>query len=119
MAIVKDLAPHLALATQIQKTLMARQNTINRLRTGPGQSDAAQRFNLSPREFTIASSIAQGQILKEIAFKAGLTLGTVRWYVKNIHKKLGVNRQADLVRVLLDSSKTESGATYGWRERRN
>jgi DNA-binding CsgD family transcriptional regulator len=104
-AILTDLAPHLALATQIQKHQMALQTTINRLRGGPGQADAAQRFGLSPKEFTIASSIAHGQVLKEIAFKAGLTMGTLRWYVRNIHKKLGVNRQSDLVRVFLDNSK--------------
>lgn len=84
---------------------MALKNTINRLRNGAVQTDTLTGFNLSPTESRIALAIAPGQSPKEYAHRAGVTIDTVRWHVKRIYKKLGVNRQADLVRLLLDHSR--------------
>jgi DNA-binding CsgD family transcriptional regulator len=105
LTVITGLAPHLAMAAQIERRLRELKHTINRLRNGAVQTDTLTRFNLSPTEARIALAIAQGQSPKEYAHRAGVTIDTVRWHVKRIHKKLGVNRQADLVRLLLDHSR--------------
>jgi DNA-binding CsgD family transcriptional regulator len=105
MAILNDHAPHLAGAANIGMSLWDHKNTINRLRSGAAQIDPRKRFNLSPTESRIAIAIAQGQTTKEIAFKARIAEGTVRHHVKKIYKKLDINRQGDLVRLLHNPAK--------------
>jgi len=60
-------------------------------------------FDLSPAEAQLATLLAGGSTLVEASEKLGLTEITVRTYVKRIFMKTGVNRQADLVRLLLTS----------------
>jgi DNA-binding CsgD family transcriptional regulator len=103
--ILKDLAPHLALATQITKRQTALQNTINRLRSGAVKLDMLTRFKLTSTEARIALALVDGKTPKEYAYNARIKESTVRTHVKTIYKKCGVNRQADLVRLLLDPSR--------------
>jgi DNA-binding NarL/FixJ family response regulator len=60
-----------------------------------------KRFHLTPAEARIASALARGEEVSDIADRLRVTAGTARWYVKQILAKTGTNRQADLVRLLV------------------
>ena len=57
-----------------------------------GQYDA-----LNDRESEILLMISMGMMNGQIADDAGLTLGTVKWYLQQIYGKLGVNRRSEAV----------------------
>ncbi len=63
----------------------------------------ASLFDLSPSEATLAALLTQGLTLAEAAAETGLTESTVRSYSKRIFSKMGVSRQAELVRLILRS----------------
>jgi len=102
IALHKDLAPHLATAAQIGKTLADLKNTIDRLRTGAREFDILTGRGLKPHECHIALARFQGQSVKEIAHKTGRSPETVRSHVKSIYRKLGVHDRAELMRLLHD-----------------
>ncbi len=52
---------------------------------------------LSDRESEILLMISTGMMNSQIADEAGLTLGTVKWYLQQIYGKLGVNRRSEAV----------------------
>jgi DNA-binding CsgD family transcriptional regulator len=54
-------------------------------------------FGLTVAEAEIAGLLADGLAIDAIAFKRGVTEGTVRSQVKTVFGKLGVSRQAELV----------------------
>jgi DNA-binding CsgD family transcriptional regulator len=102
LAILNGLAPHLATAAQIGKTLMDLKNTINRFRSGALQMDVLAGLGLTVREARIALARFNGQSVKEIAHKAGLAPDTVKGHLKGIHKKLDVPNRDGLKRFLLE-----------------
>ena len=61
----------------------------------------AECFSLSPAEAKVAVKLTGGMSIKEIAGQQGTSLATVRTQVQRALQKVGVNRQTDLVRVLL------------------
>ena len=61
-------------------------------------------FGFTPTESNIAIMISTGHDLKESAEALGLTLSTVRSYVSQMLQKVQVNRQADMVRLILGAS---------------
>jgi DNA-binding CsgD family transcriptional regulator/PAS domain-containing protein len=63
----------------------------------------AEIFGLSATEAKLATLLANGFTLAQVATKLGLTENTVRSYAKRTFEKAGVNRQADLVRLILTS----------------
>ena len=63
--------------------------------TGPDQSDLIEP--MSERELEVLGLLAQGLKYGEIADKLVVSLNTVRFHVKAIYGKLGVNRQAHAV----------------------
>jgi len=63
----------------------------------------AALFDLSPSEANLAALLTQGLTLAEAARESGLTESTVRSYSKRIFAKVGVNRQAELIRLILRS----------------
>lgn len=63
-----------------------------------------QALGLSPSESRLAIALSDGASLKEAACSLGLKEYTARTYLKQIFSKLRVQRQADLVRVLLKSA---------------
>jgi DNA-binding CsgD family transcriptional regulator len=58
-------------------------------------------FDLTPAEARVASHLAAGRNLKEIARHLGVQTNTVRTHLNNVLAKTGTHRQSDLVRVLL------------------
>jgi two-component system, NarL family, nitrate/nitrite response regulator NarL len=55
-----------------------------------------KRVALTPRQGQIVSLVAQGLKNKEIAFKMGITEGTVKVYLYKLFKKLGMNDRLDM-----------------------
>ena len=58
-------------------------------------------FNLSEAEVYVAHEIANGATMEDIAERTNRSKETIRTQLKSIYAKTGVNRQADLVRMLL------------------
>jgi DNA-binding CsgD family transcriptional regulator/PAS domain-containing protein len=67
------------------------------------QPFVAQLFGLTPSEAALATLLADGMTLTEAAVKLKVTEHTTRAVSKRIFAKTGVNRQADLVRLILRS----------------
>jgi DNA-binding CsgD family transcriptional regulator len=58
-------------------------------------------YALTPGEARLASWLLQGKSVEEAAAAMGITVNTVRAYLKRIYNKTGVRRQPELVRLLL------------------
>ena len=65
-----------------------------------------RRYGLTPAESRLALLLSEGRSLKEAADHCGVTYNTVRSQLKSIFSKTGVDRQAELVQVLLRGSTT-------------
>jgi DNA-binding CsgD family transcriptional regulator len=63
----------------------------------------AKLFGLTPTEARLATLLADGQSLTEVALSLGVSEGSARGYCKRIFAKTGINRQAELVRLVLKS----------------
>ena len=61
-------------------------------------------FKLSKREVEICEHFVQGLDIAQISIQCGMTLSTVRTYLKHIFIKVGCKSQADLMRKLLNYS---------------
>ena len=61
----------------------------------------AETFGLTRAESEVAALLAEGSTVREIAKATFRAESTVRWLVKQIYPKLGISRQADLVRIVL------------------
>jgi DNA-binding NarL/FixJ family response regulator len=78
-----------------------------------GQSKANGRDALHPhsaltlREREVIQLIAEGMTAKEVASKLGLSLNTALVHRKNIMQKLGLHKQADLVRYAIKEGISE------------
>lgn len=59
-----------------------------------------QGYRLTPMEADIAARFASGEALGMIAEGRGVTLGTLRTQFKSVMAKMGVRRQAELMRLL-------------------
>src|SRR5690606_20970587 len=71
----------------------------------PGESDLPasqyeQYLSLTAREVEIVELLYAGLSKKEIAGKLFISLGTVSTHVKNIYRKLGVNKISELLRMV-------------------
>lgn len=65
----------------------------------PGAGDLAELFGLSPAESQLAVALLAGKKLPDIAVEAGVRITTLRTQLSAILKKVGAERQADLVRI--------------------
>jgi len=63
----------------------------------------ARLFGLTKSEARLAALLASGLTLTDAAVKLNLTESSVRTYSKKIFAKMGVGRQAELVRLILKS----------------
>jgi len=58
---------------------------------------------LTKRELEIISSLAAGRTNKEIATEKGVSPNTVKFHIKNLYEKLGVNSRSQAVALYLKS----------------
>lgn len=65
----------------------------------PREARAAQSFALSPRQLEILKLLAAGLSRPKIALRLGIQESTVKFHVKNIYAKLGVNTRAEALIV--------------------
>ena len=68
----------------------------------------ADALGLSPAEARVATMLARGHKLREIAVLTGPSYGTLRWHLQNIFAKCSVSNQMDLVHLVLSVS-TDAG----------
>ncbi|CDO37677.1 helix-turn-helix transcriptional regulator [Novosphingobium sp. KN65.2] len=69
-----------------------------------GATRLSQVHDLPPREAELAMALAGGHSIAESAERMGLTLETARNYSKRLYAKLGVRGQAELVRLVYEST---------------
>jgi DNA-binding CsgD family transcriptional regulator len=67
----------------------------------PAATTLQSLFDLTPTLARLAAAIVAGKTVKEFAEEHGVTEGTARGYLKDLLARVGVRRQAELVRVLL------------------
>jgi len=66
----------------------------------PSERDLAEFFGLSPAESRRAMALLAGNVLHDIAAASGVRITTARTQLSSILRKVGVTRQAELIRVL-------------------
>ncbi len=64
----------------------------------------AAPLGLTRAESQVAVALAKGHSVQDIAVTTYRTQAAVRWHVRQIHAKLGISRQADLVRMVLTTA---------------
>lgn len=57
-------------------------------------------FSLTPTQGKLGNLLVQGYSLNEAALGMGISIATVKTHLRDIFSKMGVNRQADLIRLL-------------------
>lgn len=57
----------------------------------------AVKFNLSPREKELLQLVCNGRTIKEAAGDLALSISTIQSYMKQLMRKMGVNRTPDLI----------------------
>lgn len=62
---------------------------------------AAGRLGLTRGQSRVAVMLAEGRSVSEIAAVMGRKVGTIRYYIKQLHRRLGTRRQTQLVRAVL------------------
>ena len=62
----------------------------------------AAALDLTPSESRIASLLAEGNSIRDIAHSTGREESTIRWHIKHIFTKQGITRQAELIRRVLE-----------------
>jgi DNA-binding CsgD family transcriptional regulator len=60
----------------------------------------AAAFELTPAELNVLSLITDGTSLVEAATRLGIAESTARSHVKSLHRKMGVERQSELVALI-------------------
>ena len=61
----------------------------------------ATALGLTRAESQVAAALAAGHSVRDIAVSTYRTQASVRWHIKQIHAKLRISRQVDLVRMVL------------------
>ena len=69
-----------------------------------------ETFGLTPAEASVASALAEGKALRQIASAAGIGIGTARSHLKRALAKTGTRQQSQLVSLLLRSIPLERRA---------
>jgi DNA-binding NarL/FixJ family response regulator len=59
--------------------------------------------NLTPRELEVLADLASGRTNKQIARDLGVSLNTVKFHVRNLFQKLGVNSRGQAISMYLQS----------------
>ena len=61
----------------------------------------AAMLGLTPLESRVTALLSEGKTVRQIASATGRQEGAVHWLLQQTYRKLGVSRQADLVRLVL------------------
>src|SRR5258708_23559915 len=66
----------------------------------PSERDVAEFFGLSRAESRLAMALLAGKVLRDIAAASGVQVTMGRTQLSSILRKVGVTRQAELIRIL-------------------
>lgn len=69
-----------------------------------GVSRVAENYGLTKKETKVIRHLIKGKCAKEIAQKENITYETSRWYIKQIYQKLRVNKQTQLMSLVMQES---------------
>ena len=69
--------------------------------TGVDRERVGELLGLTPRESHLAVALAEGRTVQDVARETGRSVNTVRWHLQHIYAKLGLSRQAELVRAVM------------------
>ena len=64
----------------------------------------AAALELTPSESQVATLLAEGKTVRDIAVATRRQANTVYWFLKQVYDKHGISRQAELVRLVLSLS---------------
>ena len=64
------------------------------------ERELAELFGLSPAESRLAAALMTGKRLRDVAGASGVRISTLRTQLSSILRKVGVTRQAELIRVI-------------------
>ncbi|MBS0155800.1 MAG: helix-turn-helix transcriptional regulator [Nitrospira sp.] len=70
----------------------------------PSRERLGELYGLTPAEANVACEFARGHSYKQVARRLKISEDTVRAHIKQIYPKTRVNRQSDLVRLILSMS---------------
>jgi DNA-binding CsgD family transcriptional regulator len=87
---------------------------VDPVRHAPSEMDLSEFFGLSPAEARVAAALLTGKTLAEIAASSGIRITTVRTQLASILRKVGAERQADLVRILSSAGIGSVSLSAGW-----
>jgi DNA-binding CsgD family transcriptional regulator len=65
------------------------------------QEKIIQKYDLTPAQAETAVALVRGETVVDFASRKGCSVATVRSHVRAIFGKTGVNRQVDLIRLLM------------------
>ena len=101
------LVLHLSPVADRQLDIRARRVAALALVVEPGSRLRIDRnlvaaiLDLTPAETEVAVLLAEGNTVRDIASATGRRESTVRWHIKHIFNKHGINRQLELVQLVL------------------
>jgi DNA-binding NarL/FixJ family response regulator len=76
-------------------------DVVRRHETDPGVLQPERRLALSGRERDVLRLLAEGMVHKQVADQLGISLDTVRTYVRRIYEKLQVKTVAQAVNLAI------------------
>src|SRR5712671_4505153 len=80
----------------------------------PSEKDLAEFFGLSPAEARLAAALLTGKTLARIAADSGIRITTVRTQLGSVLRKVGAERQSDLIRILSGTGIGSVSFSAGW-----
>jgi len=80
----------------------------------PSERDLIDLFGLSGAEGRLAAALIKGERLPEIADRFGLQITTLRTQLRSVLKKVGADRQSDLIRILTNAGIGSMSLSAGW-----
>jgi DNA-binding CsgD family transcriptional regulator len=89
---------------------------VDPLRHSPSEEDLAEFFGLSPAEARLAASLLVGKTLSQITASTGVRITTLRTQLRSILRKVGAERQSDLIRILSSTGIGSVSLVVGWLE---
>lgn len=75
----------------------------------PDSTLVAEAFELTPAEAKVAAQLARGLSAVEIATGRGVSTQTIRAQIRAVFEKTGINRQSDLIRLLVEMPDADPG----------
>jgi len=73
-------------------------------RVTPSQTALMHLFDLTPTESRLALLLAGGKTIEAAGRTMGIATNTARVHIKSVFRKMDVNRQGDLIRVILNTA---------------